>query len=42
MRTRKFFDDVLSGAQMFLKGKLGLLPSRVHGRGEIKRLFRNK
>jgi heterodisulfide reductase subunit C len=40
MRTRRFFDDVLSGAQMFLKGKLGLIPSRIKGRKEVRGLFR--
>ncbi|MHB9035934.1 MAG: 4Fe-4S dicluster domain-containing protein [Armatimonadota bacterium] len=42
LRTRKFFDDVLSGAQMFLKGKLGLMPSRVKGRGEVRKLFKKR
>ena len=40
MRTRRFFDDVLSGAQMFLKGKLGLIPSRIKGRKEVRGLFK--
>jgi len=40
MRTGRFFDDVLAGAQMFLKGKLGLIPSRIKGRKEVKGLFR--
>ena len=40
MRTGRFFDDVLAGAQMFLKGKLGLIPSRIKGRGEVKGLFK--
>lgn len=39
LRTRKFLDDVLSGAQMFLKGKLGLIPKRVKGRSEVRKLF---
>ncbi len=40
LRSRRFFDDVISGVQMFLKGKLGLIPSRVKGRAEVKRLFK--
>lgn len=40
MRTGRFFDDVLAGAQMFLKGKLGLIPSVIKGRKEVKGLFR--
>lgn len=39
MRTRDFFSDVFSGVQMFLKGKLGLIPSRVKRRDEVKKLF---
>lgn len=38
-RTRDFFSDVFQGIQMFLKGKLGLIPSLVKGRKEVKRLF---
>ncbi|MCE5314260.1 MAG: 4Fe-4S dicluster domain-containing protein [Armatimonadota bacterium] len=38
-RTRDFFSDVLSGVQMFLKGKLGLIPSRVKGRAEVRKMF---
>lgn len=41
MRSRKFFDDVFTGVQMFLKGKLGLLPSRVKHRDEVKKLFKS-
>ena len=40
MRSRKFFDDVFAGVQMFLKGKLGLIPSRIKGRGEVRGLFK--
>jgi len=40
MRTRDFFSDVISGAQMFLKGKLGLIPSRVKGLSGVRKLFR--
>jgi len=41
LRTRDFFSDVFSGIQMFLKGKLGLIPSRIKGRGEVRKMFRN-
>lgn len=40
MRTRKFMDDVLAGGQMFLKGKLGLIPPRMKGRKQVKKLFK--
>lgn len=40
MRTGRFLDDVLAGAQMFLKGKLGLIPSRIRGTKEVKGLFK--
>ncbi|NLN79342.1 MAG: heterodisulfide reductase subunit C [Armatimonadetes bacterium] len=39
MRTGRFFDDVFAGIQMFLKGKLGLIPSVIKGRKEVKELF---
>ena len=39
MRSKKFFDDIFAGLQMFLKGKLGLIPSRIKGRDEVKKLF---
>lgn len=42
MRSKKFFDDIFSGIQMFLKGKLGLIPSRIKGRGEVRGLFLKK
>jgi heterodisulfide reductase subunit C len=40
LRTRDFFSDVFQGIQMFLKGKLGLIPSLVKGRKEVRGLFR--
>jgi len=40
MRTKDFFSDVFQGIQMFLKGKMGMLPSRIKGRGEVRGLFR--
>ena len=42
MRSRKFFDDVITGGQMFLKGKLGLIPAMVKGRKEVRGLFAKK
>ena len=40
LRTRKFFADVFQGIQMFLKGKLGLIPHKIKGRKEVQGLFR--
>ncbi len=40
LRSKRFLDDVLAGAQMFLKGKLGLIPSIIKGRKEVRGLFR--
>lgn len=40
LRSKRFFDDVLSGIQMFLKGKLGLIPSRVKRLAEVRKLFK--
>ena len=40
MRTRDFFSDVFAGIQMFLKGKMGLIPSRIRGRKEVRGLFK--
>ncbi len=39
MKTLDFFSDVISGIQMFLKGKLGLIPHRVKGQKEVKKLI---
>jgi len=39
MRTRDFFSDVFAGIQMFLKGKLALIPSLIKGRKEVRGLF---
>ena len=39
LRSRDFFSDVFQGVQMFLKGKLGLIPSFVRGRKEVRGLF---
>ena len=40
MRTRDFFSDIFQGIQMFLKGKLAVIPSMVKGRKEVKGLFK--
>jgi heterodisulfide reductase subunit C len=40
LRSKRFFDDMLSGTQMFLKGKLGLIPSRVKRVAEVRKLFK--
>ncbi|MEN6356238.1 MAG: 4Fe-4S dicluster domain-containing protein [Armatimonadota bacterium] len=40
VRSRDLFSDVFSGIQMFLKGKLGLIPSRVKGLAEVRGLFK--
>ena len=40
MRTRDFLSDVFAGIQMFLKGKMGLIPSRIKGRKEVRGLFK--
>jgi heterodisulfide reductase subunit C len=40
LRSRRFLDDMVSGAQMFLKGKFGLIPSRVKGQAEVRKLFK--
>ncbi len=40
IRTKDFFSDVLQGIQMLLKGKLGLIPSIIKGRKEVRELFK--
>ena len=39
MRSKDFFSDIFAGLQMFLKGKLGLVPSIVKGQKEVRDLF---
>ena len=39
MRSKDFFSDIFAGLQMFLKGKLGLIPSIVKGQKEVRDLF---
>lgn len=38
----KWFNDLSLGAKMFLKGKLPILPEKIKGRKEVRRLFRKK
>lgn len=40
LRSKQFFSDIFQGMQMFLKGKLGLIPNRVKNRKELKGLFK--
>jgi len=40
MKSRNFFQDVPMGIKMFLKGKLALLPSRIKGIKEVRKLFK--
>jgi heterodisulfide reductase subunit C2 len=40
MRTRNFFADVFQGIQMFMKGKLAVVPTRIKGTKEVRGLFR--
>ena len=40
LRTKKFFEDIFAGIQMFLKGKFALIPNRIKGRKEVKSLFK--
>ncbi|MEN6520723.1 MAG: 4Fe-4S dicluster domain-containing protein [Armatimonadota bacterium] len=35
------FNDIPLGIKMFLRGKLSLLPSRIKGLGEVKKIFKN-
>jgi heterodisulfide reductase subunit C len=39
LATFQFFKDSVVGAKMFFKGKLGLTPSRIEGRDEVRRIF---
>ncbi|MFQ3548632.1 MAG: 4Fe-4S dicluster domain-containing protein [Armatimonadota bacterium] len=42
LRSRQFFSDVFQGIQMFLKGKLGIIPSIIRGKKEVRGLFDKK
>ena len=39
LRSKDFLTDLLPGMKLFLKGKIPLLPDRIKGRQEIKRIF---
>ena len=39
LKFKKLAKDMVIGVKMFLKGKLAILPSRIKGANEIKRIF---
>jgi heterodisulfide reductase subunit C len=38
-KFKKLLKDMVLGAKMFMKGKLAILPDKIKGAGEIKRIF---
>jgi len=38
-RTKDFFSDLSLGIRMLLKGKLGIIPSRIKGSRQVKEIF---
>ena len=38
-KFKKLFKDAILGAKMFLKGKLAILPDKIKGKADIKRVF---
>jgi len=38
-KFKKLFTDMILGAKMFLKRKLAILPDRIKGLGEVRRIF---
>ena len=38
-KFKKLFKDMILGAKMFLKGRLAVLPNRIKGAAEVKRIF---
>lgn len=42
LRTKDFFSDLVLGVKMFLKGKIPLMPHKIKGINEIKRMFKQK
>jgi heterodisulfide reductase subunit C len=40
IKSRNLFQDIPLGIKMFLKGKLGLIPSRIKGLPEVKKIFK--
>ena len=41
LRTGHLFQDILVAPLMFLKAKIHLLPKRIRGRKEVRRIFKN-
>lgn len=41
-RTRDFFSDLAIGIKMFIKGKIPLMPHKIKGIDEIRRMFKSK
>ena len=41
LKTREFLKDMVLGAKMFQKGKLKILPHRIKGMGDVKRIYRH-
>jgi len=39
LRSLKLFQDILAAPKMFLRGKLRLIPKRIKGRGEVRKIF---
>jgi heterodisulfide reductase subunit C len=37
--TGSFFEDMGAGLKMFLKGKIGILPSSIKGKKEVREIF---
>jgi len=42
LKSKDFFSDLALGIKMFLKGKIPLLPHKIKGLDEIKRMFKAK
>jgi heterodisulfide reductase subunit C len=40
MLSGNLFNDMPLGAKMFMKGKLALMPTKIKGVGEVKKLFK--
>jgi hypothetical protein len=38
-KFKKLFKDMILGLKMFLKGKLVILPGKIKGVAEVKRIF---
>lgn len=42
LRTKDFFSDLALGLKMFIKGKIPLMPHKIKGIDEIKRMFKSR